>query len=127
MDKLILENYLTNDTDIVEKAENIVNTKMEDISVTQLRKILAQISKIQSRIDSDKDYDSHELTNDIAYLRIKLAYQAGRFNDLKNFRLELEEVIKNINGSKTNFKKFARLMEAIVAYHKFIKGDKNGN
>ena len=71
------------------------------------------------------------LANEIQYLRIKLAYQAGRDNtrvqrDEKKPLVLLKEVldprIKEIKIVKKTFKNFARLIESIVAYHKYYGG-----
>lgn len=103
------------------------------ISTSQIRKFLSGVNSIQNKISvlntGDEDYKNKwsEISNEIQYLRIKLAYQAGRAERekaiaLKNMREELDDRIKEIDNPD-KFKKFSRLMEAIVAYHKFEGGE----
>ncbi|GBR75893.1 CRISPR-associated protein Csm2 [Candidatus Termititenax persephonae] len=72
-------------------------------------------------MDGDLQDDTRE---DIQYLRVKLAYQAGREKNngpLKALQKRLDTEIQKIN-TKTEWEKFAKLMETIVAYHKFYGG-----
>ena len=89
-----------------------------DVTVTQIRKLLSAVNMIQNKLSADeKKYNPGE----IQYLRIKLAYQAGRERKLKRMQEELDPVIAKISSAK-DFKIFARLIESIVAYHKFYGG-----
>jgi CRISPR-associated protein Csm2 len=67
---------------------------------------------------------SAELINEIQYLRVKLAYQAGRYKYVRDFVIasNLDKKIKNIT-TKKNYIEFARSIEAIIAFHKFNKGE----
>ncbi|MEW5822160.1 MAG: type III-A CRISPR-associated protein Csm2 [Cyanobacteriota bacterium] len=103
------------------------------ISTSQIRKFLSGVNAMQNQISvlnkDDEEYENKwtEISNEIQYLRIKLAYQAGRADKdkavaLKNMREEMDTIIKIINNPD-KFKKFSRLIEAIVAYHKFEGGE----
>jgi CRISPR type III-A-associated protein Csm2 len=105
--------------EFVEKVLEASEIQKPNVSMTQIRKFLSAVNTIQNKIQADeKNYNSA----DIQYIRIKLAYQAGRYRNLKNMFYELDPLIKGIS-SPADFKKFAQLMEAIVAYHKFYRGD----
>ena len=103
----------------------LFNEKGALITTSQIRKFLSAVNSLENKVLScDKELSS-ELANEIKYLKVKLAYQVGRENGntgLKNLYNELEPLINQIGASKDNFKKFARYVEAIVAYHKFNGG-----
>lgn len=105
--------------EFVEKVLEAESKGKPSVTMTQIRKFLSAVNSIQNKIQADeKNYNYSE----IQYIRIKLAYQTGRFRDLKGFFAELDPIIKEIK-TPADFKKFAQLMEAIVAYHKFYGGN----
>jgi CRISPR type III-A-associated protein Csm2 len=66
-------------------------------------------------------------------LKAKLAYAVGRdkksrgkFSKIRKFYEELEKGINSIRKGNTNdLTRFIKMVESIVAYHKFYEGVKN--
>jgi len=89
-----------------------------NISTSQIRKFLSAVNMINNKIQASNDnFDIKE----VSYLRVKLAYQAGRERNFKPFYPELNQEIVKIKTVE-DFKEFAQFIEAVVAYHKFYGG-----
>ena len=73
-------------------------------------------------IDTDELPD--HLAAEIKYLKVKLAYQAGRERTVKAFaeKAELSKRIDSIGRSRAKYQEFAHFVEALVAYHRFHGG-----
>ena len=90
------------------------------LTTNQIRKFFGELKRIQA--DPEKYHD------EIPLLKAKLAYAVGR--DIKNgrnktkikeFYEELERGIDSIRSNKKDdFIRFVKVVEAIVAYHKFF-------
>ena len=120
--------------DIIKKAEDFVVNKLSEpsrkdpskkeikITTSQIRKFLSGVNLIQNKMNDEEETLSDETVNEIKYLKIKLAYQAGRENKIKVLYDNLVPEIDNIGNSKKRFLEFSKYIEAIVAYHKFYGG-----
>lgn len=125
--------------DIASAAEKLVASldkkRVRDVEVislttSQIRKFLSAVNVINNRVLAYKaqNYQSAalsvELTNEIKYLKVKLAYQAGREKNVKDFiaKAKLFDKIDEIGNSLKRYEEFAKYIEAIVAYHKFAGG-----
>lgn len=87
-----------------------------NLKTNQIRKFLDAVKKIESQCSKGSfERDSVKL------LKPKLAYAAGRQREVKPL-MELLDPAINIVNSVEDFKKFARFVESIVAYHKFYGG-----
>lgn len=101
-----------------------------ELTTSQIRKFLSAVNVINNRVLAYKaqNYQSAalsvELTNEIKYLKVKLAYQAGREKNVKDFlaKAKLFDKIDEIGNSLKRYEEFAKYIEAIVAYHKFAGG-----
>lgn len=117
-------------TNVVDKGHDIVKNMLwnqrrnePSISVSQIRKFLSAVNGIQNKLSAIESEEIPEkLADEIQYLRIKLAYQAGRNNDVKPLQKVLDPEIQEIGRNKKKFEEFATLIESIVAYHKFYGG-----
>jgi CRISPR-associated protein Csm2 len=134
-----------NETNYVDEAEAVIKNLEKDnkgnyrLTTTQIRKILTQVSSIYDRVNSVSDVN--ELIGDFAYLRVQIAYQAGR--DISdNGKKGVDDFVKkskildkhayvmwvmenepnNIELIKTELILFCRYMEALVAYFKYYGG-----
>lgn len=128
--RIIPNDFLSKDYNINDLGKKFVEhcfkaneERKPDVTVSQLRKLLSAVNSIQNRLTANPgNYNN----NEIQYLRIKLAYQAGREDknktSLKDMQKDLDPLIKEIRN-ETDFGKFAMLIEAIVAYHKFYGGN----
>lgn len=94
-----------------------------NLKTNQIRKFLDAVKKVES--ESIKRFESDNATafnsDEVKLLKPKLAYAAGRQSEVRPLMALLDPCIDRVN-SKEDFKKFARLVESIVAYHKFYGG-----
>lgn len=127
--------------DYIDEARKIINdlklkkkdtkTGKEEVIIklktSQLRKFLAAVNAINNRIAAENAGEelSEKIANEIKYLKVKLLYQAGRNNEVKDFikKANLLDRIDEIGNNKIRFQEFARFIEAIVAFRKFEGGD----
>ncbi len=125
--------------DITATAEKVIqslqvkNKKGElviDLTSSQIRKFLVAVNRIENKVSIYKAEHqgnaelTEELAMEIKYLKVKLAYQAGREREVKFFveKAQLMQRIEKIGKNIKAFEKFSRYMEALVAYHKFYGG-----
>jgi CRISPR-associated protein Csm2 len=108
----------TNFNNLTNKREPVYE-RQKALSTSQLRKFFGEIRRIQA------DLQQHEYFNkqDLILLKPKLAYQVGREKDklkdakIRDFYKQISEAIDAVT-TKEHFKRFVKLVEAIVAYHK---------
>ena len=107
---------------IIKKKDKFGND-IPRVTTSQLRKFLSALNSVLNKVQKEDEL-TQDIKNEIQYLRVKLAYQAGRYNDVKDLALKanLDDEINNIK-TKSDFINFARFIEAIVAFHKFNKGE----
>lgn len=111
--------------DYVQEAENVIK-KGHKISTSKIRSILSLVSDIYNdeniRTEAALLKSSKER---IQLMRVRILYEAGRDSNVKKFIEEshLINYIKSIGDSREKFIIFARYMEALVAYHKFVYGN----
>lgn len=96
------------------------------LTTSQIRKFFGELKRIQA--------DPIKYQEEIPMLKAKLAYAVGRDassyrgvvqykTKIKEFYEELELGIDYIRGvDKENFVRFVKLVESVVAYHKFYGG-----
>ncbi len=120
--------------DFVKKAESFVYDKLTEadkykpsertglITASQIRKFLSGVNLLQNKMNSENDTLSSETADEIKYLKVKLAYQAGREKKTKVLYDSLAPMIDEIGNSRKKFLEFSKYVEAIVAYHKFYGG-----
>ena len=122
--------------DIPQKAERIIKSitgrgpdtlgNFEfSLTTSQIRKFLTAVVALQNRLQQvEGDTLDASFINEIKYLKIKLAYQAGRKTEVKEFAVKSDmfEEIDKAALSKGAFMQFAQLIEGIVAYHRFYGG-----
>jgi len=90
--------------DLLGKKRN-KNDFRRDMSTSQIRKLFAEVKRM-------KYYDPYELS----LLKAKLAYAAGRHNEVKDLQEVLNVALDNIINEET-FLRFKHFFEAIIAYH----------
>jgi CRISPR-associated protein Csm2 len=81
------------------------NDFRRDMSTSQIRKLFSEVKKMK--------YDPYK----ISLLKAKLAYTAGRHDEVRDLQEVLDMALDKINGEKT-FDRFKDFFEAIVAYHR---------
>ena len=101
-----------------------------EVTTRQLRKILAAVNMLNNKVDihRTKEPGATALPSDLAaevqYLKVRVAYQAGRDKVVRKFvdTAGLVAKIDEIGSDLTKYEAFARYMEALVAYHKYYGG-----
>lgn len=101
-----------------------------DLKTSQIRKFLAAVTSVTNQIEVwhmkhiDTDVLPDELAAQVKYLKVKLAYQAGRVDSVKKFakKAELARRIDAIGCDRRKYQDFAHFVEALVAYHRFYGG-----
>jgi len=88
-----------------------VPREFKEVKRTQLRKFLDMVNRLKSQFDLDS----------AIMLRYRIAYAAGREEGLKVFMKVIEPALRRVRDEK-DFERFARLVEAVVAYHAFYGG-----
>ena len=116
--------------DYVDEAEKVILAIKDDrngrnLTTTKLRNLLSLTADLYNQAErcSQEDLPT-EITGKIDYLRIRFAYEAGRTPEVKCLveTANLLEKLKSIQNKKTNFIRFSRYMEALVAFHRYHGG-----
>jgi hypothetical protein len=102
------------------------------LTTSQIRKFLAAVNALTNKIDmfrtrgEKSDVLTPELAAEVKFLKVKLAYQAGKDQrgNVRDFveKAQLRQRLDRIGTSICAYENFARYMEALVAYHKFHGG-----
>jgi CRISPR-associated protein Csm2 len=111
---------------LVTKAEEFgKRLKNNNVKRSQFRRVFTHIKKIQTTIES-KEYNENDsipdyILKEILLLKPKMAYTAGRHENIKDF---YEVVVKFTNKMKTvvEFNRFYDFVEATLAYHRYHGG-----
>ena len=124
--------------DIAQEAENVILRLKEDgggkliLTTSQIRKFLASVNALTNKVDVYHAQNpgavelSPTLASAVKYLKVQLAYQAGREpKKVKPFveTARLKERIDAIGTDLRAYEDFAHYVEALVAYHKFYGGE----
>ena len=93
----------------------------QHLSVSKLRRIYSLIMNLYTRINVPEDFEIHK--KDLQYLKVKMAYEAGRERAVRYF-LEKTQLMKAIDAVSTyeQFMLYCRYAESLVAYFKFFGG-----
>lgn len=100
------------------------------VTTRQLRKILSAVNVLNNKVEvyRTKEPGATTLPSDLAaevqYLKVRVAYQAGRDKAVRQFvdQADLIGKINDIGHDLAKYEAFARYMEALVAYHKYYGG-----
>ena len=127
-----------NDTTFAKYAEDIIKNNIKKpvrgknqpelpfpgLSTTKLRSIYGLITNIYTKINQPEDFNSRQ--SDIQYLKVKMAYEAGRDAAVKTF-LDKTKLMKAVDNIKSydQFLLYCRYAESLVAYFKFYGGRDN--
>ena len=127
--KKIISDY---ETDYSKTAEKGIKTLIEKygerkiLTTSKIRNILAMTADIYNDVNDPSEMKGGILSENIQarirYLKIRIIYESGRENDVKNFVEEscIVDIINSIGDKKANYIRFSRYMEALVAYRKYL-------
>ena len=96
------------------------------LTTSKIRGLLSMTASIYTDVQRDRSKTlSEELQSRVQYLRMRVAYEAGRDPVVKKFviKAELLEQLSNIRADKERLLLFCRYMEALVAYHRYHGGN----
>ncbi len=108
----------------VDDAEKIMSNRKGAITTNQIRIILDLINEVYIPVKKSTEAADTELNektrSKLQYIKMKIAYQAGRDYKVKDF-VGYTNIMKHINNAKTkgDVILLAHYMEALVAYHKY--------
>lgn len=127
MVKLQTDNY-------VEQAEKVMQDLQAagkgqiKLTTSKIRNILAMVSELYNDAQRLRAENlSEDLVGRVQYLKMRVAYEAGRERDVMDFvkKAAILEEIGRIGRKKEQLLLFCHYMEALVAYHKFLGGRDN--
>ena len=123
---------LTLPKDYVDEAERVMTTlsgERNKITTSKIRNLLSLVSDIYNteNLRTEKELLPESVTA-LTMMRIRTVYEAGREEAVKRFVREakLLEYIKGIGTDRAALIEFSHYMEALVAYHRFIIGGREG-
>ena len=96
------------------------------LTTSKIRGLLSMTASIYTDVQRNRSETlSEELQSRVQYLRMRVAYEAGRDPVVKKFviKAELLEQLSNIRADKESLLLFCRYMEAMVAYHRYHGGN----
>ena len=96
------------------------------LTTSKIRGLLSMTESIYTDVQRNRSETlSEELQSRVQYLRMRVAYEAGRDPVVKKFviKAELLEQLSNIRADKERLLLFCRYMEALVAYHRYHGGN----
>lgn len=96
------------------------------LTTSKIRGLLSMTASIYTDVQRDRSKTlSEELQSRVQYLRMRVAYEAGRDPVVKKFviKAELLEQLSSIRADKERLLLFCRYMEALVAYHRYHGGN----
>ena len=121
----------------VNTAENIIKwfvkpdkcgeDKLNALTLSQIRILLDLINEVYIPVKNSPQADlSDGIKSKLQYIKMKMAYQAGRDGKVKTF-INKTDLLRHIDHVKTkeDLILLAHYMEALVAYHKFYGGKDN--
>lgn len=116
----------------VDTANNVILALKNDdkfgkltLTTSKIRNLLSMTSALYTDAQQQReDKLSTEMQSRIQYLRMRVAYEAGRDQTVKSFvvKAELLEQLSAIRDDRKKLLLFCRYMEALVAYHRFHGG-----
>lgn len=117
--------FSVNGRDFGDKAMEPAKRAAEDgLTTTKLRRIYALITNVNAQIENEDDFKRRE--SDIKYLKVKMAYEAGREPSVKRFikGSGLMDLLDAVD-SYEKFVLYCRYAESLVAYFKYYGGKDN--
>lgn len=93
----------------------------QKLTTSKLRGIYAMVMNVYTKVNSPEEYQACK--GDIQYLKVRMAYEAGREDAVKKFLSETKLMdLLNKVGTYDQFMLYCRYAESLVAYFKFFGG-----
>ena len=121
------ENYVDHAEQVMRKLCDNGSRQKDLVTTSKIRSILSMVSEIYNNVRLERDPKLNEnLKERLQYLTMRMVYEAGREPSVKTFIEEarLMKVLDEVGDSRERLITFCHYMEALVAYRKFLGGDK---
>lgn len=99
-----------------------------ELTTSKIRNILSMVSELYTDAQHAREKTlSEDMVGRVQYLRMRIAYEAGREDTVKEFisTAKILPFIALVGNSRQKLLLFCNYMEALVAYHKFYGGREN--
>lgn len=95
-----------------------------NLTTSKIRNILSLVNRLYNRVLLENGDLPAGLVDDIRYMKIRLVYESGREPAVKRFceSTGIIDAVDCIGSSRKRFLRYAKYMEALVAYHRFYGG-----
>lgn len=124
--ELIQGSYSLTDENFANTAEHLMEGYLKKpegakLTTSKLRGIYAMVMNVYTKINSVQDFERYK--SDIQYLKVRMAYEAGREESVKTFlaKTKLMDVLGKVETYE-QFLLYCRYAESLVAYFKFFVG-----
>lgn len=126
-----------NHQNYVDEAEKIIKSMVMtnqrgeptiSLTTSKLRNLLSMVASLKTDAQHSRESDlSLDMQSRVQYLKMRIAYEAGRDRDVKKFvdNASLLLLVSEIGADKQKLLLFCDYMEALTAYHKYYGGKEN--
>lgn len=121
------ENYVDHAEQVMRKLCDNGSRQRDLVTTSKIRSILSMVSEIYNNVRLERDPELNEnLKERLQYLKMRMVYEAGREPSVKTFidEARLMKALDEVGDSRERLITFCHYMEALVAYRKFLGGDK---
>lgn len=116
--------------DYVDQAEQVIRDFSQEknfrkFTTSKIRNILSMISDLYSQVTLNNTGTlTADMQDSLRSMRVRLVYECGRERAVNDFvqRAQLLPYLQGIGNDRQKFLRFARYMEALVAYHRYHGG-----
>lgn len=125
--KLTPQNYVDEAERVIQALSGDSNGKMR-LTTSKIRNLLAMAATLKTDAQhSREDKLSDDLQSRVQYLKMRIAYEAGREQTVLNFekKAHLLDHISEIGDNRKKLLVFCEYMEALTAYHRYYGGKDN--
>lgn len=121
-------NYVDKADEVIQKLRAPENKDGNGLTTSKIRNLLSLVSELQTEAKQlKKEALTPELASRVQYLKMRMAYEAGRDKPVMEFvkQADLLRLVSQIGNDRKKLLLFCNYMEALVAYHKFHGGRDN--
>ena len=121
----------------VDEAEKAINGMVKTdkwgnrsipLTTSKIRNLLSMTAELKTDAQHSRESAlSTDMQSRVQYLKMRIAYEAGRERNVKDFvdRTELLAYVSEIGQDREKLLLFCSYMEALTAYHKYYGGREN--
>lgn len=113
----------------VDQAEKVIqDIGKTNLTTSKIRNLLAMTAELKTAAQHSRDSVlSKEMQSRVQYLKMRIAYEAGREKTVKDFveRAGLLTLVSSVGQDRERLLLFCDYMEALTAYHRFYGGKDN--